>query len=136
MGMYDNMHETSNKTLVVSDEFFEIFKNFNVVTQVEEMKNLSKRELYLLLTVCLDKFSDEDPVVNFNFQPFKEEVMEIFDVQDDKDSTNQTLLDLISESGDKYIETDYIVDNKGEKLPEPLTKEEVRDAKINIINKD
>jgi hypothetical protein len=136
MGMYDNMHETSNKTLVVSDEFFEIFKNFNVVTQVEEMKNLSKRELYLLLTVCLDKFSDEDPVVNFNFQPFKEEVMEIFDVQDDKDSTNQTLLDLISESGDKYIETDYIVDNKGEKLPDPLTKEEVRDAKINIINKD
>ena len=134
--MYDNMHETSNKTLVVSDEFFEIFKNFNVVTQVEEMKNLSKRELYLLLTVCLDKFSDEDPVVNFNFQPFKEEVMEIFDVQDDKDSTNQTLLDLISESGDKYIETDYIVGNKGEKLPEPLTKEEVRDAKINIINKD
>jgi hypothetical protein len=136
MGMYDNMNETSNKNLVVSDEFFEIFKNFNVVTQVEEMKNLSKRELYLLLTVCLDKFSDEDPVVNFNFQPFKEEVMEIFDVQDDKDSTNQTLLDLISESGDKYIETDYIVDNKGEKLPEPLTKEEVRDAKINIINKD
>ena len=137
MGIYDNeTHETSNKTLVVSDEFFEIFKNFNVVTQVEEMKKLSKRELYLLLTVCLDKFSDEDPVVNFNFQPFKEQVMEIFDVQDDKDSTNQTLLDLISESGDKYIETDYIVDNKGEKLPEPLTKEEVRDAKINIINKD
>lgn len=134
--MYDNMHETSNKTLVVSDEFFEIFKNFNVVSQVDEMKKLSKKELYLLLTVCLDKFSDEDPVVNFNFQPFKEEVMEIFDVQDDKDSTNQTLLDLISESGDKYIETDYIVDNKGEKLPEPLTKEEVRDAKINIINKD
>ena len=134
--MYDNMHETSNKTLVVSEKFVDIFKNFNVVTQVEEMKNLSKRELYLLLTVCLDKFSDEDPVVNFNFQPFKEEVMEIFDVQDDKDSTNQTLLDLISESGDKYIETDYIVDNKGEKLPDPLTKEEVRDAKINIINKD
>lgn len=134
--MYDNMHETSNKTLVVSEQFVDIFKNFNVVTQVEEMKKLSKRELYLLLTVCLDKFSDEDPVVNFNFQPFKEEVMEIFDVQDDKDSTNQTLLDLISESGDKYIETDYIVDNKGEKLPDPLTKEEVRDAKINIINKD
>jgi len=122
--------------ITVSKEFVDIFKNFNVVTQVEEMKKLSKRELYLLLTVCLDKFSDEDPVMNFNFQPFKEEVMEIFDVQDDKDSTNQTLLDLISESGDKYIETDYIVDNKGEKLPEPLTKEEVRDAKINIINKD
>ena len=135
--MYDNMHETSNKTLVVSDEFFEIFKNFNVVSQVDEMKKLSKKELYLLLTVCLDKFSDEDPVVVFNFQPFKEEVtVDIFDVQDDKDPIDLDLITLIDESGDKYIETDYIVNNKGESLPEPLTKEEVRDAKINIINKD
>jgi hypothetical protein len=137
MGIYDyETNETSNKNLIVSEQFVEIFKNFNVVTQVEEMKKLSKRELYLLLTVCLDKFSDEDPVVNFNFQPFEKEVMEIFDIQDDKDATDTELISLIDESGDKYIETDYIVNNKGEKLPEPLTKEEVRDAKINIINND
>lgn len=138
MGIYDNeTYETSNKNLVVSDEFFEIFKNFNVVSQVEEMKKLSKKELYLLLTVCLDKFSDEDPVVNFNFQPFEKEVtVDIYDIQDDKDATDLDLISLIDESGDKYIETDYIVNNKGEKLPEPLTKEEVRDAKINIINND
>jgi hypothetical protein len=135
MGIYDNeTHETANKNLIVSEQFVEIFKNFNVVTQVEEMKKLSKRELYLLLTVCLDKFSDEDPVVNFNFQPFEKEVMEIFDIQDDKDSTDTDLISLIDESGDKYIETDYIITNNGDKLPEPLTKEEVRDAKINIIN--
>lgn len=135
MGIYDNeTSETSNKNLIVSDEFFQIFKNFNVVTQVEEMKKLSKKELYLLLTVCLDKFSDEDPVVNFNFQPFEKEVMEIFDIQDDKDATETDLISLIDESGDKYIETDYIVNNNGDKLPDPLTKEEVRDAKINIIN--
>jgi hypothetical protein len=137
MGMYDNeTHETANKNLIVSEQFVEIFKNFNVVTQVENMKQLSKRELYLLLTVCLDKFSDEDPVVNFNFQPFKEEVMAIFDIQDDKDATDTDLISLIDESGDKYIETDYIINNNGDKLPEPLTKEEVRDAKINIINND
>jgi hypothetical protein len=135
MGIYDNeTHETSNKNLIVSEQFVEIFKKFNVVTQVEEMKKLSKREFYLLLTVCLDKFSDEDPVVNFNFQPFKNEVMEIFDVQDDKDPINPVLIDLIGESGDKYIETDYIIDSNGNNLPEPLTKEQVRDAKINIIN--
>jgi hypothetical protein len=46
------------------------------------------------------------------------------------------LISLIDESGDKYIETDYIITNNGDKLPEPLTKEEVRDAKINIINND
>jgi hypothetical protein len=128
--------EEKVKNITVSNEFVDIYKNFNVVSQVDNMKKLSKRELYLLLTVCLDKFSDEDPVINYNFQPFKTEVMEIFDVQDDKDPISQYLIELIEESGDKYIETDNIVDDKGEKLPDPLTKEEVRDAKINIINQD
>jgi hypothetical protein len=62
--------------------------------------------------------------------------MSIFDVQDDKDATDPILIDLITESGDKYIETDYIVYNDDQKLPDPLTKDEVRDAKINIINED
>jgi hypothetical protein len=128
--------EEKVKNITVSNEFVDIYKNFNVVSQVDNMKKLSKRELYLLLTVCLDKFSDEDPVINYNFQPFKDEVMEIFDVQDDKDPISQYLIELIEESGDKYIETDNIVNDKGEKLPDPLTKEEVRDAKINIINQD
>ena len=133
--MYTN-EEKDVKKVVVSDLFIDIYQKFNVVTQVEKMKQLTKRELYLLLTVCLDKFSDEDPVVKHNLLPFKEEIMNIFDVQDDKDATDPILIDLITESGDKYIETDYIVYNDDQKLPEPLNKEEVRDAKINIINKD
>jgi hypothetical protein len=133
--MYDNESTIENK-IHVSNEFVDIFSNFNVVTQVEKMKQLTKRELYLLLTVCLDKFSDEDPVVKHNLLPFKEEIMNIFDVQDDKEATDPILIDLITESGDKYIETDHIIYNDDQKLPEPLNKEEVRDAKINIINKD
>lgn len=132
---YENTDQSS-KNIQVSNEFVDIYTNFNVVTQVEKMKQLTKRELYLLLTVCLDKFSDEDPVVKHNLLPFKEEIMNIFDVQDDKDATDPILIDLITESGDKYIETDYIVYNDDQKLPDPLSKEEVRDAKINIINKD
>jgi len=133
--MYDT-ESTKENQIHVSNEFVDIFSNFNVVTQVEKMKQLTKRELYLLLTVCLDKFSDEDPVVKHNLLPFKEEIMNIFDVQDDKEATDPILIDLITESGDKYIETDHIVYNDDQKLPEPLNKEEVRDAKINIINKD
>ena len=133
--MYDN-ESTKENQIHVSNEFVDIFSNFNVVTQVEKMKQLTKRELYLLLTVCLDKFSDEDPVVKHNLLPFKKEIMSIFDVQDDKDATDPILIDLITESGDKYIETDYIVYNDDQKLPDPLTKDEVRDAKINIINED
>ena len=100
------------------------------------MKSLSKKELYLLLTVCLDKHDDEQPTVVYNFQPFREQVMDLFEIQDDKETLNPVLEELIKESGDKYIETDNIVDVDGNKLPEPLTKEEVRDAKINIINDD
>jgi hypothetical protein len=133
--MYDN-ESTKENQIHVSNEFVDIFSNFNVVTQVEKMKQLTKRELYLLLTVCLDKFSDEDPVVKHNLIQFKEEIMNIFDVQDDKDATDSVLIDLISESGDKYIETDYIFYNGDQKLPEPLTKDQVRDAKISIINAD
>ena len=133
--MYDNESTSENK-IHVSNEFVDIFSNFNVVTQVEKMKQLTKRELYLLLTVCLDKFSDEDPVVKYNLLPFKEEIMSIFDIQDDKDATDPILIDLITESGDKYIETDNIVYNNDQKLPDPLTKDQVRDAKINIINED
>ena len=133
--MYDN-ESTKDNQIHVSNEFVDIFSNFNVVTQVEKMKQLTKRELYLLLTVCLDKFSDEDPVVKHNLLPFKEEIMNIFDVQDDKDAIDSVLIDLITESGDKYNETDNIFYNDEQKLPEPLTKEQVRDAKINIINEN
>jgi len=134
--MYDYENtQSSTANIQVSKEFVDIFSNFNVVSQVEKMKQLTKRELYLLLTVCLDKFSDEDPVVKHNLIPFRYECLAIFDVQDDKEATDQVLIDLIEETGDKYIETDNIVYND-EKLPEPLTKEQVRDAKINIINDD
>ncbi len=130
--------EMTNETkqIKVSNEFVDIFKNFNVINKVEEMKTLSKKELYLLLTVCLDKHDDEQPTVVYNFQPFREQVMELFEIQDDKETLNPVLQQLIDESGDKYIETDCIVDEMGNKLPEPMTKEEVRDAKINIINGD
>jgi len=134
--MHDENTDKSNKNINVSNEFVDIFKNFNVVNKVEEMKLLSKKELYLLLTLCLDKHDDTQPTVVYNFQQFREEVMELFEIQDDKETLNPVLQELIKESGDKYIETDGIVDVNGDKLPEPLTKEEVRDAKINIINSD
>jgi hypothetical protein len=124
------------KKVVVSEDFVNIYKYFNVLDQVENMKSLSKKERYLLLTLCLDKHDDEQPTVVHNFQPFREEVMEIFEIQDDKETLNPVLQELVEESGDKYIETDNIVDEMGNSLPDPMTKEEVRDAKINIINGD
>ena len=121
------------KNVTVSDLFVKIYENFNVVDQIENMNNLSEEELYLLLVYVLDRHSDEDPVVVHNLQPFKEKVMEIYELQDDKETTNPVLLALVEKTDDKYIETDYVVNSLGDKLKDPLTKEEVREAKIDII---
>ena len=122
------------KKVVVSDLFMDCYKHFNVYSQVERMNELSQRELYLLLILCLDKHDDENTVVKHNFIPFEKEIMEIFDVQDDKEVTNQVLLDLVTETGDTYIETENIVDGSANKVADVFTKEEVRDIRIDLID--
>jgi predicted amidophosphoribosyltransferase len=122
------------KKVVVSDLFMDCYKHFNVYSQVERMNELSQRELYLLLILCLDKHDDENTVVKHNFIPFEKQIMEIFDVQDDKEVTNQVLLDLVTETGDTYIETENIVDGSGNKVADVFTKEEVRDIRIDLID--
>lgn len=118
---------------IVSNEFVDIFRNFNVVDKIEEMKLLSKRELYLLLTVCFDKHDEDQPTVIHNFLEFKDYIIEINDLFENNKTDNPILIEL-SEGG--YIETDNIVDEMGNDLPTPLTKEEIRDVRINIINGD
>jgi hypothetical protein len=122
------------KKVVVSDLFMDCYKHFNVYSQVERMNELSERELYLLLILCLDKHDDENTVVKHNFIPFEKQIMEIFDVQDDKEVTNQVLLELVKETGDTYIETENIVDVEGNKVSEVFTKDEVRDIRIDLID--
>ena len=126
----------SDKKIVVSDLFVDIYTNFNVCSQVEKMNTLTKKELYLLILLALDKHSDDDPVVLHNFLPFESIGDDLFELQEDKGVVNDDLKLLIEETGDKYISTKNVIDSKGNDLPEPLSKVEVRDAKINIINGD
>lgn len=126
----------NDKKIVVSDLFVDIYTNFNVCSQVEKMKTLTKKELYLLIILALDKQDDNDPVVLHNFLPFESIGDDIFEIQEDKGVVNDDLKQLIEETGDKYITTKNVIDSKGNQLPEPLSKVEVRDAKINIINGD
>lgn len=125
------MLNTVKNKIIVSDRFYNIYKEFNFKCQLQEMKLLSKKELYLLLTVCIDKF-EECQIVSNNLKEFKPELKEIFDIQDDKPVVNEILIELISETGD-YIDTDVIIDSQGNKLPEPLSKEELRDLKISYL---
>ena len=126
----------NQKKIVVSDLFVDIYTNFNVCSQVENMNTLPRKELYLLILLALDKHDDNDPVVLHNFLPFESIGDDIFEIQEDKGFVNDDLKQLIEETGDKYITTKNVIDSKGNELPEPLSKVEVRDAKINIINGD
>ena len=74
--------------------------------------------------------------MKFNFQPFKSEVMELFDLQDDKVPTNQIIIDLMSETGDQYIDTSVIVMMDGEQLPKTYTISEIRNKKISLLDSD
>ena len=51
-----------------------------------------------------------------NMKPFEDEVMELFDIQDDIKTTNPVLLKLIKDSGDEYIIFDEVVDKSGKQV--------------------
>jgi hypothetical protein len=130
----EKKEEKSVDRITISDIFLDIYKNFNVYEQTTKMKQLNKSELYLLLILTLDNLDETEPVSLNNYRDFKEEILEICDIQNDKTTNNETLLELVKITNDKYIDVTILVDKNGLELPEPLNREEVRDAKINIIN--
>lgn len=121
------------KKIEVSDNFVEIYKNFNVSSQSDKMEKLSKKELYLLLLLCVEKHSDEDPVCINNYKNYPTELQELMSLQDGQDVNNDIITQLSEETNDKTINTDILVDSNGNKLPEPMKKNEVRDAKIHNV---
>lgn len=136
---YDNLSLGKTHQIRVSNEFIDVYRNFNVSSQSDKMKNLIEKELYLLLLLCLDKHINDvdgsiiDPVVANNFSDYKDHIKEIFKIQDDQKSDINALNELIKESGNEHIDVDCITDMNGNKLPNPLTKDQVRDAKLDNI---
>lgn len=128
-----------NKYITVSNKFVEIYKMFNVVKQTESLSQLSRKELMLMLVLSIDSFSEENPAVIENFKDFKSELELIFDLQQDKECTDEDLLSLGKETDEKYIDTSKIRDVHGDELPKPLTEEEAlqmrRDISITNIMK-
>ena len=123
------------KKIEVSELFVETYINFNVTDQTNQIRSLSKREIYLLLIYVIDRHDEYDPVVVRNLREFESEMLELVNIQDDLPTKNQVILDLINETGNRYIETDNIVDRNGKKLKNPLNKQQVRQEKIKRITK-
>ncbi len=126
-----------NKYITVSDNFVETYKMFNVIKQTEKLNQLSRKELMLMLVLAIDSFSEENPAVLENFKEFKNELELVFDLQQDKECTDEDLLQLGKDTDEKYIDTSKIRDKSDQELPSPLSDAEAlqmrRDIGINNI---
>lgn len=113
----------------VSDLFIDIYQNFNVVSQIEKMNQLSRKELLLLLILSIDSHNDEDVIVMKNYENFADELQIIHDSLPDSfdenfKATDIDILELAKETGDNFIKVQNLVDSKGNILPSPLSSEE------------
>lgn len=116
-------------SIKVSDEFMYIYRNFNVSDQIENMKKLNREELYLLLFSCIDRQDEDDSISMNNYEPFEKEIDDILLWQENQTTTIPEILNL-QVLLDQRISTDKM------ELPDPYTKEEVRDLKLhNILDK-
>lgn len=122
--------ENKEYSITVSELFLEIYRNFNVSNQIDKMKLITKEELYLLLDACIDRHDEDDVTVQLNFSPFVEEIKEILKIHSGEDTDDKVLKNLQEISQALICE---LKTQSGEDLPDPYTKEEVRDLKLNKI---
>jgi hypothetical protein len=133
-------YDEKTEKLTVSDEFISAYRLFNVNYQVDNIRKLSKSEIFIMLLVCLDKHDEEQKVVMSNFEKFKEEALLIHKVLENDVADDSNLKHLVDTLNKSYVNVaDSVVDKNGEKLPKVYTKDEatqkMRDIKITLITK-
>jgi hypothetical protein len=124
--------------MIVSDKFIKIYQDFNVVSQIKEMTELSEEELLLILIVTFRTYSHTDVVME-TFKYFQNELEYIDSVLFDNNLTDKEKLRKREIILDRYLDTDKILDGYGNLLPEPTTEEEAIDKRRlfnlnNILN--
>jgi len=120
------MENNNTEKIKVSDLFIETYQLFNVNSQVDNIKQLSRKEQLLLFTLAIDSYSEDSSIVIENFRPFKSELDLIYSLQNDETVTDSDLLELSDDTGEKYIDTTNIITQLGESIPSPTTEEEAR----------
>lgn len=118
--------ENNTEKIQVSENFVDIFKHFNVNSQIDKMSQLSRKELLLMLTLAVDSYSEDNNIVIENFRPFKGELDLIYQLQNDETVTDADILSIAQETGEKYIDTTNIAQSDGSSLPTATTEEQAR----------
>ena len=120
-----------NDTFIVSDQLVDIFLNFNVTDQREQLTKLSNKDYYVLLNLCIDLHSEEDPQVIQNLSTSAAKIRNLRTLFETGESTDVELRELSLKYG-RYLNI-IVKDSLGNELPNPYTKEEVRELKLNKI---
>jgi hypothetical protein len=120
-----------NDTFIVSDQLVDIFLNFNVTDQREQLTKLSNKDYYVLLNLCIDLHSEEDPQVIQNLSTSAAKISNLRTLFETGESTDVELRELSLKYG-RYLNI-LVEDSLGNELPNPYTKEEVRELKLNKI---
>ncbi len=126
--------EKTNNKVQVSSEFMKCYEYFNVFDVASEVKLLDRRELYLLLMLCVDNHDDNNSIVLQNYSDFKDELKEILELQENEETNNEYLLSLTLETCDTAIGIENIICVDGRTIKAPFTKDEIRDIKIDEID--
>jgi hypothetical protein len=124
--------------VIVSNKFIEIYKNFNVVSQIKQMEELSREELLLLLIITFRTYEFTD-LVTKTYKYFEDELLYIDSCLFDyklKDPDKLKMREVIS---DRYLDSEKIFDEQDNPLPPPTTEEDAKNIRRllklnNILN--
>ena len=117
---------------IANETFIEIYRNFNVSNQIDKIKTMSSKEKYVLLNLCIEVHNERDLQVIENLSPFVEEITSLKKLfENDASSEDPFLNELSMKYGSKL--NIPIEDIFGNELPEPYSREEVRELKLNKI---
>lgn len=109
------------KNKQVSDLFIDIYLNFNVTKQTERIKQLTRRELILLLILSVDKFEIDNEVTVSNFSYFEKEINILYEMESGVEIKDEDILSLKEEFG-SFIDSTDILDKDGRYLISPLSE--------------
>ena len=131
--------ENGTTKIVVSDEFFEIFLNMNVICQIQNLEKLSKKEIYVMLNCIIDHHDIDDKYVFETIQHFQKEMTLLHKYYyqesehiDEENNFPEELSELISECGNNLIDF-MVITTDGKPLPKPYPKWKAIQIRRNIL---
>lgn len=121
--------------VIVSKMFIEIYKNFNVTTQIKQMQELSREELLLMLIVTFRCYQYTN-VVTETYKYFEDDLIFIDNVMFADKLKDPDKLKMREIIFDRFLDVDKIFDEDDNPLPEPTTEEEAINIRrsLNINN--